>query len=211
MDPEVKKTTLDNGVRIVSRVIPHVYSVSMGVWVNIGARDETLSENGLSHFIEHMIFKGTEKRSGYQIAKEFDAVGGQTNAFTAMENTCYHAKVVDRHLSTMVDILSDIFLNSTFSQSEVEKERPVIIQEIGMVEDAPDEYVHQLAGSNLWGDNPLGRSILGTRDNILGFDAGNIRDFFQRRYRPDCMVISLAGNFDHDQFVDLIAPTSLSI
>ena len=120
---------------IVTLQMPYVRSISMGVWVNVGARDENPAESGLSHFIEHMIFKGTRQRSAYQIAKEFDAIGGQTNAFTTMENTCYHAKVIDTHLDTMVDILSDIFLNSRFDETEVEKERPVILQEIGMVED----------------------------------------------------------------------------
>jgi predicted Zn-dependent peptidase len=114
MDHPVNKTVLNNGIRIVTKKMPHVHSVSMGVWVNVGARDESSSESGLSHFIEHMIFKGTEKRTAFQIAKEFDAIGGQTNAFTSAENTCYHAKVMDTHLETMVDILSDIFLKSMF-------------------------------------------------------------------------------------------------
>jgi predicted Zn-dependent peptidase len=118
--PLVNKTTLQNGVRIVSRTMPHVRSVSMGVWVHAGARDEADAESGLSHFIEHMIFKGTVRRSAFQIAKEFDAIGGQTNAFTAMEHTCYHARVLDTQLETMVDILSDIFLNSVFDENEVE-------------------------------------------------------------------------------------------
>jgi predicted Zn-dependent peptidase len=155
MDAPADKTVLKNGIRILTKKMPHTRSVSMGVWVNVGARDENLSESGLSHFIEHMIFKGTRRRSAFQIAKEFDAIGGHTNAFTTMENTCYHAKVMDTHTETMVDILSDIFLNSIFDPSEIEKERPVILQEIGMIEDSPDEYVHHLSGKNFWGDNPL--------------------------------------------------------
>jgi predicted Zn-dependent peptidase len=140
VNPTVNKTILDNGVRIVSMNMPHVRSVSMGVWVHVGARDETDAESGLSHFIEHMIFKGTVRRTAFQIAKEFDAIGGQTNAFTSMEHTCYHARVLDTHLETMVDILSDIFLNSVFDEREVERERPVIFQEIGMVEDTPRNW-----------------------------------------------------------------------
>ena len=132
----VAKTTLKNGIRIVSKKMPHARSVSMGVWVNVGARDESELESGLSHFIEHMIFKGTRKRSAFQIAKEFDAIGGHTNAFTAMETTCYHARVMDTHTDTMVEILSDIFINSAFDSAEIDKERPVILQEIGMVEDS---------------------------------------------------------------------------
>ncbi|MGD9221684.1 MAG: pitrilysin family protein, partial [Desulfobacteraceae bacterium] len=158
----INKTVLSNGVTIVTKKIPHVRSVSMGVWVNVGARDETDAQSGLSHFIEHMIFKGTARRSAYQIAKEFDAIGGHTNAFTTMEHTCYYAKVLDTHLDTMVEILSDIFLNSAFDPKEVERERPVVYQEIGMVEDSPEEYLHQLASQNFWGAHPLGRSILGT-------------------------------------------------
>ena len=204
MDQIVNKTILNNGIRILSKKIPHARSVSMGVWVNVGARDETPSENGLSHFIEHMIFKGTKKRSALQIAKEFDSIGGNTNAFTTMENTCYHAKVMDTHLETMADILSDIFLNSAFESMEVEKERAVIFQEIGMTEDNPEEYIHMLSGNTYWGNNPLGRSILGPRENILSFDAETIRDFFSRLYQPDRIFISVAGNVEHERFVNLV-------
>ena len=208
MNPEdsIEKTLLSNGVRILSQRMPHVQSVSMGVWVNIGSRDETDAENGLSHFIEHMMFKGTQKRSAFEIAKAFDAIGGYTNAFTSMENTCYHAKVMANHLETMSEILTDIFLNSLFDEAEIEKERPVIFQEIGMLEDTPDEYVHQLAAQSFWGDNPLGRSILGTHDNILQFDSKKIRSFFERLYQPDRIVVTAVGNIAHDRLVDLARP-----
>ena len=202
----VQKTTLKNGIRIVSKRMPHARSVSMGVWVNVGARDETKFESGLSHFIEHMIFKGTSKRTAFDIAKEFDAIGGHTNAFTAMENTCYHARVMDTQTETMVEILSDIFINSVFDPSEIDKERPVILQEIGMVEDSPEEYVHLLSGYNFWGENPLGSSILGSPQNIIKFDAQMIRKFFRRLYQPERIVISAAGNLDHNCLVDLVQP-----
>jgi predicted Zn-dependent peptidase len=211
MDAPTAKTTLANGVRVVSQFMPHTRSVSMGVWVNAGARDETDAENGLSHFIEHMIFKGTRQRSAYQIAKEFDAVGGHTNAFTSMEHTCYHAKVLDRQVETMVDILTDIFLNSIFDPGEVERERPVILQEIGMVEDSPDEYIHYLAGHNFWGDAPLGRSILGTRDNVSNFQAEGIRHFFHRLYQPQRIVIAAAGHIEHERLLDLVGPAFASV
>lgn len=211
MEHTVNKTVLNNSIRIVSKKMPHVHSVSMGVWVNVGARDESASESGLSHFIEHMIFKGTEKRTAFQIAKEFDAIGGQTNAFTSAENTCYHAKVIDTHLETMVDILSDIFLNSVFDEKEVENERAVILQEIAMVEDSPDEYIHVLSGSNFWGDNSLGRSVLGTRENIAGFKAHALKGFFHKFYQPERIVISAAGNLEHNRLVDLIGPVFESI
>jgi predicted Zn-dependent peptidase len=206
MDVPVDKTVLNNGIRILTKKMPHTRSVSMGVWVNVGARDEAMDESGLSHFIEHMIFKGTRKRTAFQIAKQFDAIGGHTNAFTTMENTCYHAKVMDTHTETMVDILSDIFLNSVFDAQEIERERPVILQEIGMVEDSPDEYVHVLTGRNFWGDNPLGRSILGRPENITRFDSETIKAFFHRLYQPDRIIISVAGNIDHTHFIELTGP-----
>ncbi len=211
MDQAIHKSVLKNGVRIVTKWMPHIHSISMGVWVNVGARDETLAESGLSHFIEHMIFKGTEKRTSFQIAKEFDSIGGHTNAFTSAENTCYHAKVMDTHLDTMVDILSDIFLNSIFDEKEVENERAVILQEISMLEDSPDEYVHVLSGRNIWGKNSLGRLILGTRENVASFDANTIRGFFSHFYQPERIVISVAGNVEHERFVDLVGPAFESV
>jgi predicted Zn-dependent peptidase len=207
----VNKTVLGNGIRIVTKNIPHFRSISMGVWVNAGARDESSEESGLSHLMEHMIFKGTRKRSAFQIAKEFDAIGGHTNAFTSLENTCYHAKVMDTHLEAMVDILTDIFLNSLFDPEELDRERPVILQEIGMVEDSPEDHVHLLSGSNLWGNHPLGRSILGPRDNICGFSAEDLRVFFQKFYQPNRIVIAAAGNLDHERIVDLLGDAFESV
>jgi predicted Zn-dependent peptidase len=207
----VKKTVLSNGVTIITKTIAHVRSVSMGVWVNVGARDETEAQSGLSHFIEHMIFKGTARRSAYKIAKEFDAIGGHTNAFTSMEHTCYYAKVLDTHLETMVEILSDIFLNSVFDPLEVERERPVIYQEIGMVEDSPEEYLHQLASHNFWGEHPLGRSILGSRKNVQSFKSETIKAFFNQFYHPERIIITVAGNVEHDRIVAMVGPAFESI
>ncbi len=184
----------------------HLHSVSMGIWVDAGARDENNEEMGLSHFIEHMIFKGTHRRSAYQIAKEFDAIGGATNALNSLENTCYYAKVMRSHLPTMVDILGDIFLHSVFDQNELERERPVIFQEISMLEDSPDEWVHHLAGSSFWGEHPLGRPIIGTREKLMRFDSGHLKNFFNKLYQPDRIVISAAGNIEHDDFLGLIQP-----
>lgn len=206
MNFETQKTTLKNGVRVLTYPIASARSVSMGVWVGSGARDEADPESGLSHFIEHMIFKGTRRRSAFDIAREFDAVGGLTNAFTAMENTCYHARVLDVHLPAMADILSDIFLNSVFDEEEMERERAVILQEIGMVEDTPDEWVHILNGQTVWGTDPLGRNILGSRENVLGFDRETVRSFFEHRYRPDRILIAVAGNTVHDRVLDLVGP-----
>ncbi len=184
--------------------MPHVRSVSMGVWVDVGARDESTVENGLSHLIEHMIFKGTRRRSAYDIAKEFDAIGGHTNAFTSFETTCYHAKVMDTRLESMVDILSDIFLNSIFHPDEIERERPVILQEIGMSEDNPEDYLQTLASRAVWGDTSLGRSILGPRENISTFTSEDVKKFFKRLYQPGRILISAAGNLDHDHLVGLV-------
>ena len=207
MNKTVRKTVLDNGVRIVTGKLPHVRSVSMGVWVNVGARDESAAENGLSHFIEHMLFKGTTSRSAFELAKQFDAIGGHTNAFTSMENTCYHASVLDSHFEIMVDILSDIFLNSTFDEDELENERPVILSEISMMEDNPDDYIHVLLEKNYWGDHPLGKSVLGNPENVMAFDSDKIKTFFKNRYQPEQIVISASGNVEHDRLVELIAPT----
>ena len=206
-----RKTVLDNGVRVLTKRMPHARSVSMGVWVNAGARDETAAESGLCHLIEHMLFKGTWKRTAFQIAKEFDAIGGQSNAFTSMENTCCHARVMDTHLETMVDILGDIFLNSRFQEAEYEKERPVILQEIGMLEDNPDDYIHVLLNKAFWGAQSLGQSVLGTRENLLRFDVPAVKAFFQRFNQPDRIVISASGNLQHDRFLDLVAPAFQSI
>ncbi len=206
MAQTVNKTLLNNGIIILSKSMPHVRSVSMGVWVNVGARDEKADQSGLSHFIEHMIFKGTKKRSAFQIAREFDAIGGQSNAFTSMEHTCYHARVLDVHLSTMIGILSDVFLNSVFDDKEIELERPVILQEIGMSEDNPEDYAHQLAAENFWGGTPLGRPIIGRRENINGFNRQTLKNFFNHFYKPDKIIIAIAGNIEHDQFVDMIGP-----
>jgi len=206
MATTINKSVLGNGIRILTKKMPYMRSVSMGIWVDAGARDESDVESGLSHFIEHMLFKGTHKRNAFQIAKEFDAIGGQTNAFTSMEKTCFHARVTDEHLATMFDILSDILLNSRFETQEIENERPVILQEISMQEDSPDEYVHYLCNKNFWGDAPLGRSILGKRENVSAYDNRAIRDFFQRAYQPERIIISAAGNLDHTRFTDMVGP-----
>lgn len=206
MQASVHKTRLGNGIRIISKKIPYLRSVSMGVWVSAGARDESLAENGMSHFIEHVIFKGTAKRSAFDIARQFDAIGGQTNAFTGMETTCYHARVSDVHLDKAAEILSDIMLNSAFDDHEIDRERTVIYQEIGMVEDNPEDYIHILSDNALWKTHPLGRSILGTRENVLKFDSRDLKNFFKRFYSPERIVISLAGNVDHAHAVDLLSP-----
>ena len=156
-----KKTVLKNGVRIISEQLRHLQSVSLGIWVNTGSRDEMENENGICHFIEHMIFKGTKTRSSLQIAKELDAIGGLSNAFTGKETTCFYARVLGKHFKTLTGILSDIFLNSSFNVNDMEMERQVILQEISMVEDTPDDNIHVLFNRLFWTGHPIGMSILG--------------------------------------------------
>ena len=205
------KTVLDNGMRVVTERIPHLHSVSMGIWLNVGSRDEQEDESGLTHFIEHMLFKGTQKRSALEIAKQLDAVGGMSNAFTSKENTCFHAKVLDTHLPLVVEILSDIFLQSVFDQVEVDREREVILQEINMVEDTPDEYVHILFNQNFWDGNPLGRPIFGNVRTVQSFTREMILGYLSRGYHPDRIVLTAAGNVDHQEFLELVGPAFSSI
>ncbi|MFH1146491.1 MAG: pitrilysin family protein [Pseudomonadota bacterium] len=199
-----RKTVLENGIRVVTERIPHVRSVSMGIWVTVGSRDETRENNGISHFIEHMIFKGTSERSALEIAKDLDAVGGMSNAFTSRENTCFHARVLDTHLNVIVDLLSDIFLNSVFDPMEIGKERQVILQEISMIEDTPDDHIHDLFSSIFWGNNSLGFPVLGSAGNVMQIDADTIRSYLRKTYLPDKIVIAAAGNLEHDSFLELL-------
>jgi predicted Zn-dependent peptidase len=205
------KTVLDNGMRVVTEQISHLHSVSMGIWLNVGSRDEEENESGLTHFIEHMLFKGTQQRSALEIAKQLDAVGGMSNAFTSKENTCFHAKVLDTHLPLVVEILSDIFLQSVFDQVEVEREREVILQEINMVEDTPDEYVHILFNKNFWDGNSLGRPIFGNVQTVKSFTREMILEYLNRGYHPDRIVLTAAGNVNHQEFLELVGPAFSNI
>jgi len=198
-------------MRVVTERISHLHSVSMGIWLNVGSRDEEENESGLTHFIEHMLFKGTQKRSALEIAKQLDAVGGMSNAFTSKENTCFHAKVLDTHLPLVVEILSDIFLQSVFDQVEVEREREVILQEINMVEDTPDEYVHILFNKNFWDGNSLGRPIFGNVQTVKSFTREMILEYLSRGYHPDRIVLTAAGNVNHQEFLELVGPAFSNI
>ena len=173
------KTVLDNGIRIVSHEMPEHRSVSLGIWVENGSRHESEAENGISHFIEHLLFKGTERRSAAQIAEEMDAVGGVLNAFTSKEHTCYYAKVLDENLPLAIDLLTDIFLHSSFDAEEIERERSVILQEISQAEDTPDDYVHDLFSLDFFKDHPIGRPICGREETVNGFQPRRYSRFFQ--------------------------------
>jgi len=197
----VHKSILENGIRVVTKNIPHAQTISMGVWINVGARDELPEQNGLSHFIEHMIFKGTATRNAYQIAKEFDAIGGQANALTAMEYTCFYARCYHTHLDKVIDILSDMLLSSAFDPDEIAREKQVICQELRMFEDDPEDYINYLSGKSYWGQHPVSRSIIGTQDLVESFDANTICSYFNRQYSPHKIVIALAGKLEHDAIV----------
>jgi predicted Zn-dependent peptidase len=202
-----QKTVLDNGIRVITEKIPYLRSVSIGVWVMIGSRDEQPDENGISHFIEHLLFKGTEKRTAFDIAKQIDSVGGTLNAFTGREYTCFYAKVIDQNLPLAIDLLSDIFLNSVMDVKDVEKERMVILQEIKMVEDTPDDYVHDLFNRVCWGDHPLGFPIYGNSELVQSFQRDQLFRFFKENYPPDRIIVCAAGNLKHQEVVDRIDET----
>jgi predicted Zn-dependent peptidase len=201
-----RKTVLKNGIRIISEKLDHFRSVSLGIWVNVGSRDEVEEENGISHFIEHMIFKGTRNRNSLQIAKELDAIGGFSNAFTGKEFTCFHSKVLDKHFTTLADILSDIFLNSIFDPQDIDRERQVILQEINLVEDTPDEHIHVLFNRQFWTDHALGMSILGSEETVSGIKKKTILNYMKRFYSPEKIILTAAGNIDHDDLVAYFKP-----
>ncbi|SPD74937.1 Peptidase M16 inactive domain protein [uncultured Desulfobacterium sp.] len=200
------KTVLDNGIRIISEQLDHMKSVSLGIWVDVGSRDEKESENGISHFIEHMIFKGTRNRTSFQIAKELDAIGGLSNAFTGKENTCFHARVLGKHFGILADILADIFLNSVFDPEDLERERQVIFQEISMVEDTPDDNIHVLFNRFFWMGHPVGFPILGTIETVSTINKGTILKHINDFYVPEKIVVAAAGSVDHQTLVSYFRP-----
>jgi predicted Zn-dependent peptidase len=200
-----QKTRLDNGICVVTEAIPSLDSVSLGIWIKTGSRDESLAESGLSHFIEHLLFKGTERRSAFDISREIESVGGSINAFTGKEHTCFHAKILKRDLPLAVDILADIVAHSVFDPAEIERERMVVLQEIKMVEDTPDDYIHDLFYRSFWGDHPLGYPITGWEKNVSSFRREEIIAFVQGHYTPDRMVVAAAGGLNHREVVDLVA------
>jgi predicted Zn-dependent peptidase len=192
------KTVLDNGIRVISYEMPEHRSVSLGIWVENGSRHESAAQNGISHFIEHLLFKGTERRSAAEIAEAMDAVGGVLNAFTSKEHTCYYAKVLDENLPLAMDLLADIFLHSSFDTEEIERERSVILQEISQAEDTPDDFVHDLFSLDFFKDHPIGRPICGREETVASFQRGDFVNFFKSRYRPRRVIVAAAGNFRHD-------------
>jgi predicted Zn-dependent peptidase len=200
----VRRTVLPNGLRILTESIPAVRSVSFGVWVGIGSRDETPTLSGVSHFLEHLLFKGTKRRSALDISAEIEAVGGETNAFTAKEYTCYYARVLDADLPLAIDVVCDLVTDSVIAEADVETERGVILEEIAMHDDEPGDEVHDVFTEAVYGSHPLGRLISGTVDTISALTRQQINTFYRKRYTPSTMVVTAAGNLDHAKVVKAV-------
>jgi len=200
----INKTILDNGIRVITERIPYASSVSIGIWVANGSRHERRESNGVAHFIEHLLFKGTDRRSSLDIAREIDSVGGVLNAFTSREYVCYYAKVLDKFLPRAVDLLTDLFLFSKFDTDEIEKERRVVLQEISMMEDTPDDLIHDLFHQHFWQGHPLGMSILGDVESVSGLSRDSIVAYKDQMYRGDDIIVSAAGNLNHDELIRLL-------
>lgn len=195
--------TLSNGIRVVAEKIDYVKSIAMGVWIGSGSRYESKEENGISHFLEHMLFKGTENRTAEQIALEFDSIGGQLDAFTTREYTCFYAKTINSHIETALDILSDMIFSSKLSEEDIILERQVIKEEINMYEDSPEDLVYDLASRAVWGDTPMGRTILGTYESLDGITPDLMRNYMNKHYTGVNTIISVSGNFD-EKFFELL-------
>ena len=200
---DIEITTLANGVRVITEAMPHVRSVSVGIWIGSGSRRENADENGISHFIEHMLFKGTTRRSAEDIARSVDSIGGNLDAFTAKELVCFNTKVLDEHLSLAFDVLADLVLHPSFREEDIEKEKGVILEEIKMEADSPDYLVHEIFSANFWKDHPLGKPILGTPQSVKRFDQDMIRSYYSAVYAPSNLVVTAAGNLTHGGLVAL--------
>ncbi len=200
----IRKTTLHNGLLLLTESMPHMRSVSVGVWIGTGSRDEQAKENGLSHFVEHMVFKGTASRSAKQIARETDAIGGNLDAFTGKETICFNIKVLDENVPAAMEILADLVLHPTFAPDDVAREQSVVLEEIKMDEDNPDFLVHEIHTANFWKNDPLARSILGTAKTVSSFDEGAVHRFHAARFVPENMILSAAGNLEHDEMIALV-------
>jgi len=201
---DIHRLVLPNELIILSEEMPHIRSVSIGIWMKSGSRDEAAEFNGISHFTEHMVFKGTTTRSAQAIAREVDSIGGNMDAFTGKETICFNIKVLDEHLPIAIDILSDLVLNPVFNLKDIVREKGVILEEIKMDEDNPDYLVHEIFTQNFWKDHPLGKPILGTKETVRSFKQENLFGFYRERFSPNNIIISAAGNLNHAKFVDLI-------
>ncbi|HKP12000.1 MAG TPA: pitrilysin family protein [Blastocatellia bacterium] len=200
----IEKTVLDNGLTVISEQMGHVRSASVGIWVRSGSRHEAAPLNGISHFIEHTLFKGTRNRTSREIAIESDAIGGHVDAFTSREVAAYYVKVLDEHIARAFDLIADLVTAPLFDDSELDRERNVVMEEIKMVEDTPDDLVHEVFVANFWPDHPLGRSILGTADTLATFGHEQVASYFRNVYTPRNLVVSAAGNVEHAAFAEMV-------
>jgi predicted Zn-dependent peptidase len=200
----VSRTVLPGGLRVVTEFLPAVRSVALGIWVGVGSRDEDETHAGATHYLEHLLFKGTKRRTALELSSEMDAVGGEMNAFTAKEYTCYYARVLDADLPLAVDVLSDMVTSSLIAPKDVDAERNVVLEEIAMNEDDPTDTVHEAFTAKLFGDTPLGHPILGTTDSIKRITRDQIFEHYQARYTSEHLVVAAAGNLDHDTVVELV-------
>ncbi len=203
-DRTIQREVLPNGLVVVTEPMPQVRSVAVGIWVRTGSRREPAEYNGISHFIEHMVFKGTERRSAEQIAREVDSIGGMLDAFTSKEMICFNVKVLDEHLAPAFDVLSDLVLAPRFDEAEIAREKSVVLEEIKMEQDNPDYLIHEIFTQNFWYGHPLGKPILGTRETVKRFDRAVLFDFFHRWFAPNNMVITAAGHLRHEQLLELV-------
>lgn len=199
-----KKHVLENGLTIIGEEIPYVKSISLGVWINAGSRIEDEEISGVSHFIEHMLFKGTKNRTSKQLASEIDNLGGQINAFTSKECTCYYVKLLDSHIDIGIDVLSDMILNSKFNEDDLDKERSVIIEELKMYEDSPEDLAYDLLTENIYKNDPLGMNIIGTEESLKRLNREKLLDYFNKYYVPNNSVIAISGNFNFDEIINKI-------
>src|SRR5690242_769485 len=200
----IQRETLPNGLIVLSEEMPHIRSIAIGIWMKTGSRDESPELNGISHFTEHMVFKGTKSRSARDIARQVDSIGGNMDAFTGKETICFNIKVLDEHIPVAIDILSDLVLNPVFAVNDITREKGVILEEIKMDEDNPDYLVHEIFTQSFWKDHPLGKPILGTKETVRSFEQQKLFDFYRQRFAPNNMIISAAGNLNHNEFVRLI-------
>src|SRR5437588_1985617 len=201
---DIRREVLPNGLIVLSEEMSHIRSISIGIWMKSGSRDEVAELNGISHFVEHMVFKGTTSRSAQDIARQVDSIGGNMDAFTGKETICFNIKVLDEHLPVAIDILSDLVLNPVFAPKDIIREKGVILEEIKMDEDNPDYLIHEIFTQNFWKDHPLGKPILGTKETVRSFEQAKLSDFYRQLFAPNNMIISAAGNLNHAQFVELI-------
>lgn len=201
---DVRKTVLPGGLRVITETVPTVRSATFGIWAHVGSRDETPALNGATHYLEHLLFKGTRRRSALEISAALDAVGGEMNAFTAKEFTCYYARVLDTDLPLAIDVVGDMLTGSVLDPAEIESERGVILEEIAMTEDDPGDCVHDLFAHTMLGDSPLGRPVLGTVETVNGLTRERIARFYRKHYDPPRLVVAAAGNLDHDTVVEQV-------